>query len=338
MRGSDRDFPDYEALMARTDAPPGSSWGLFGEKDELGTVNFLAPEQVTAAAACIRRGKLFNLDCELGAFDPPVSHQRHRHTHTIFGNNPHHRDDYIDGFYLQATSQIDSLRHVRHPIHGFYNGAPDESIAVGSERNGISRWAERGGIVGRGVLVDLDRYLRKAGAPIDQRSNHPIDVATIDAAIAEQGVEIRTGDILMLRTGWLDFYFNALTDAERGSMPKGFCSPGLLQSRETLAWLWDRRIAVCAADNPAVEAVPPAPDSPFAEELRGVAGVGAGMWPYLMHPQMIAMLGLVLGELWDLEALAADCAADGVWECFVAIKPLNLLGGVGSPANAIAIK
>ena len=57
-----------------------------------------------------------------------------------------------------------------------------------------------------------------------------------------------------------------------------------------------------------------------------------------MHPTLIALLGLCIGELWDLEALAADCAADGVWACMVTCKPLNLTGGVGSPANAMAIR
>jgi uncharacterized membrane protein len=57
----------------------------------------------------------------------------------------------------------------------------------------------------------------------------------------------------------------------------------------------------------------------------------------LMHPTLIALLGLCLGELWDLEALAEDCAATGVYECFLSCKPLNLTGGVGSPANAMAI-
>ena len=50
------------------------------------------------------------------------------------------------------------------------------------------------------------------------------------------------------------------------------------------------------------------------------------------------MLGIVLGELFNLEALAVDCAKDNVWECMVTIKPLNLVGGVGSPPNAAAIK
>jgi hypothetical protein len=58
----------------------------------------------------------------------------------------------------------------------------------------------------------------------------------------------------------------------------------------------------------------------------------------MMHASMIAMLGLTIGEQWNLEDLAADCADSGVWECFVAAKPLNLVGGVGSPANAFALK
>jgi hypothetical protein len=50
------------------------------------------------------------------------------------------------------------------------------------------------------------------------------------------------------------------------------------------------------------------------------------------------MLGLPLGELWDLEALAADCAADGRYECFFTSAPINLPQGVASPPNALAIK
>ena len=57
-----------------------------------------------------------------------------------------------------------------------------------------------------------------------------------------------------------------------------------------------------------------------------------------LHIQLIAHLGMALGELWDLDALAEDCAADGVYECMVMSAPLNLRGGVGSPPNALAIK
>jgi kynurenine formamidase len=337
MREMPQDIPSYADLMAREDKPRGSAWGVFGDDDELGTINFQTPETVLAAARSIRQGALFNLDCPLDAFDPPTSHQRSTCQHRIFGNNPHHRDDVLDNFYLQSSSQIDALRHMRHPIHGFYNGVPDEDVAVGSARLGIGNWAESG-IAGRGVLIDLDRYYRGIGAPLDQDSNQPIPISAIEEASRLQGVDIRPGDIVMLRTGWLNHYFNARTAQERANFYKDLRSPGLLQSRETLAWLWDKRVSVIAADNPGIEAIPPASSSPFAAELENVEGVSGDQQARLMHPQLIAMLGLVLGELWNLDDLTHACERDGQWDCFVTIKPLYLRGGVGSPANVTAIR
>jgi hypothetical protein len=58
----------------------------------------------------------------------------------------------------------------------------------------------------------------------------------------------------------------------------------------------------------------------------------------MMHQQLIALLGMAIGELWRLDELAEDCARDGIYEFLVVSKPLNLVGGVGSPANAVAIK
>ena len=105
-------------------------------------------------------------------------------------------------------------------------------------------------------------------------------------------------------------------------------SPGLVQSHETLAWLWDHRVALIACDNIAVEVTPAVSDSPF--DPREAGG--------LMHQELIALLGFALGELWRLTELAEDCARDGTYEFLVVCKPLNLVGGVGSPANAVAIK
>jgi kynurenine formamidase len=183
--------------------------------------------------------------------------------------------------------------------------------------------------------LDVARHFGLKGSAIDPRTNHAISAADLDDVAAAQGVDIRPGDILLIRTGWLDHYVNHATSAERQRMPIEKATPGLLQSHETLAWLWDHQISVCAADNPAVEAQPAHPSSPF------VQASAANVLPRhkgLMHAYLIAMLGLVLGELWNMEALSQDCASDGVWEFFVTVKPLNLVGGVGSPPNALALK
>lgn len=335
MRTARINVPSFAQLRERADAPAGSSWRVFGEHDELGTVNFLTAARVLDAKQCIKTGRFFNLDCPLDAFDPPILSHRKTVKHTILGSSPHHRDDCIDLFYLQSGSQIDGLRHFRHPVHGFYNGAPDSSIAIGNPRLGVNRVADHG-IVGRGVLIDVERFLTRSGKALDYGAGDPISVSLIDEIAAHQGLEFRSGDILLLRTGWLKFYFD-MSAEQRCAFPQRMCSPGLVQSYETLAWIWDHQFSVCACDNFGLECFPPVENSPFALEVKHVPDVHprhAGM----MHAQMIALLGLTIGEQWNLEDLATDCVADNVWECFVSAKPLNLTGGVGSPANAFALK
>jgi kynurenine formamidase len=248
---------------------------------------------------------------------------------------PDHRDDYLDGFYPQTASQLDGLRHFRHPVHGFYNGVEDRLVAAGSPHLGINRWAEAG-IVGRGVVVDVAAHLHQQGAAPAHEDGAPIPISAVADAARAQGVTFAPGDILLLRTGWLGFYLG-LNDAGQARIRELGTSSGLVQSHETLEWLWDRRIALLAADNVAVEVLPAVPDSPFvtAEEA---AGGPRSRHTGLMHRAMIPLLGMALGELWDLDALAKDCAATGTWDCLVVAKPLHLIGGVGSPANAVAIK
>ncbi|MGE0798599.1 MAG: cyclase family protein [Lautropia sp.] len=329
------DVPDYAGLLARTDAPAGSSWGIFGRDDELGTLNFITPERVRHAASLIRRGDRFNLDKALDAFTPPLASHRRNPVHRIVSNSTDHRDDYVDGLYLQGSSQIDSLRHFRHGDYGFYNGHPDSDIVAGKPTLGINRYAEHG-IVGRGVLLDLERYLARQGRALDHRAGEPFRAALLDEVADAQGVAFHSGDIVMVRTGWMAHYFNVLTDAERASLPANLCSPGLLQEQASVRWLWDRQVSVIASDNVGIEAFPLPERSPLLSRRDMACGCFSGH-AAMMHPTIIGLLGLCLGELWDLEALARDCAATGIYECMVSCKPLNLTGGVGSPANAMAI-
>lgn len=332
-----REDASYDELRRRTDAPPGSAWGVFGEADELGSINRLTAERTRAAAAGVRRGAVFNLDVALDAFDQPLLASRRLPQHTIFQRNAHHRDDYVDALYPQGATQLDGLRHMAHPDHGPYNGHPPERFQPGDPLLGVQRWAEHG-IAGRGVLIDVAAHLAAQGTPLDPASNDGVPVDVVDAAARRQGVALAEGDILMLRFGFLDHYFNELdADGRRRLHERGPASPGLAVEHDTVAWLWDHRVAVAAADNIALEPWPPPSSSPFVADVEAdpdQRSVHTGM----MHRALIPLLGLAIGELWDLEALAADCAADGVWECLVTAKPLTLTGGVGSPANAMAIK
>ena len=312
-------LPTYAQLSEREDAPKGSNWGLFGKDDQIGTINFLTPERVAAAAKLVRRGAVFPLDLPLHLPDPPLfSRQAYRQTIRRFEGGLGH-DDHLDNFYLQASSQWDSLAHVGHPRHGLYNGVQAEAV-TGEEgsKNGVDAWAKRG-IVGRGVLLDVARYLAAQGDPIDPMSSRAIKAAELDATASAQGVALEPGDILLVRTGWLGAYLAAGQPA-REAIARDLRAPGLEGSIEMAGWLWDRRIAAVAADCPALE--------PWPWDLS----VGA------LHVRALCYLGLPFGELWDLEALAGDGASDGVYAFLLTSAPLHLRGGVGSPPNALAIK
>ena len=324
-------MPTYDELA--TAQPPGSSWDVFGRDDQLGTINLLTPERVHDAAKLIRTGRRFGLDHTLSAFEPYPTGTRRPLKHSVFANNELHRDDWLDSFFLQSSSQIDALRHIGHPEHGFYNGVAPEDNTEESTALGIQNWAASG-IAGRGVLLDVPRFFAERGEHYDASATVLIDAAMLDEIAAAQGVTWRGGDMLLLRTGWAEQYL-AQTPEQRSEIPWRR-APGLAQREEVLRWLWDHEIALVAADNLAVEA-DPVIDSDFrtpgeAPPPRGVDHSG------MLHRPLIALLGMAMGELWKLDELAADCAADGVYEFFLTCKPLNLVGGVGSPPNALAIK
>ncbi|WP_192909675.1 cyclase family protein [Gandjariella thermophila] len=334
---SDDGLPSYADLLARTDGvPPGSAWGLWGPDDQLGTLNHLTPQRTVQAAHAVRTGDRFNLDLPEPAFAPALTPTRKPLRHHMFGVSPFHRDEWLDGFYTQVGSQIDGLRHFGHPDWGFYNGADPDRLVTGDPLLGISAFAEHG-IVGRGVLVDVGRYLAARGEAIDHTTNHAIGIDVVDAAAAEHGVTPRPGDIVMIRTGWVAHHLG-LDRAERARAVNPLRCPGLRQSHDTVAWLWDHRVALVATDTFAVEAWPAVGDSPFVTEAERTGRLARDRHTGLMHRVLIPLLGMPLGELWRLDELAEACASDGRYECLLVAKPLNIVGGVGSPANATAIR
>ncbi|TDL33407.1 cyclase family protein [Arthrobacter nitrophenolicus] len=333
-------LPEYNDLLARTDAPAGSSWGVFGAQDDLGTLNFLTPQCRIRAAGLVRNGKAYSLDLPLDAFPRPLISHRGSLQHTVFGLNEFHRDDRIDNLFPQATSQIDGLRHFGHPDHGFYNGADPAKLVSGDPTLGIQRYAEHG-VAGRGLLLDVGRYLEQVGDPIDFSKARSIPARVLDETARHQGVEVEPGDLLLLRFGWLGNRLGQIRkDAGTGAdsfsdMP--LVSVGLEQSHDTAAWLWNHRVALAAADNVALEVWPAA-----ASQLSVHADTKGKLAPSshtgMLHRILIPMLGLAIGELWQLDELAEACHADGRYDCMVVAAPLRLPGGVGSPSNAVAIR
>jgi kynurenine formamidase len=135
----------------------------------------------------------------------------------------------------------------------------------------------------------------------------------------------------MIRTGWIGHFRESL-HREDGVLH----SPGLCQTEETAAWLWNHRVAMVASDNVALEAWP-ATESELTVDAEATGELEVSSHSGMLHRILIPLLGLTIGELWDLDALAAACAKRGRYDVFLTAQPLNMLGGVGSPANALAI-
>lgn len=323
---ADAEIPTYAQL--RDNVPPGSSWGVFERDPERGMANFAGAEEVLAAAATVTRGAVFNLDLPLDAFDPPMARARKAPRHALFATHAEARDDVLDGFYPQASSQIDGLRHRRASGLGFYNGVPDAEIEPEQPALGVQRWAEQP-IVGRGVVVDVAGLLAAEGTPLDHRAGPALDVAVLDRALRAQGEQVRPGDLVLVHTGWARWYLDADPDV-RAEVWAAQRTTGFAQSVEFPEWLWDHRVAVLASDTFAVEVMPPRPDSPYRDSAPEDAG--------MMHQELIAKLGVPLGELWDLTEIVADSRRHGRWDALVVVKPLHLVGGVGSPPNATALR
>jgi kynurenine formamidase len=297
-----------------------SNWGRWGDDDRIGTLNFITPGHLVAAAALIRTGKLFDLGIPvnskgiqigLGGRINPV------HLMSVTSLDMRGREDGLfvaDDFIfmpLQSVTQWDGLGHVGYDGL-LYNNIPSDTVTTmnGSEVLSIDQIAAKG-IAGRGVLLDI-AALR--GVDI-MPAGDAITIADLEEAERRQGVQVGSGDILLVRTGWLRHFLihNSAATYWNGN-------PGLHYS--CTQWLYDREVAVVASDNWTVEVLQPdAPDLSLP-----------------LHSIAIRDMGMTLGEIFDLDALAKDCTDDGVWEFFFTAPPLKVTGGVGAAITPLAIK
>ncbi len=304
--------------LVRALAPKVSNWGRWGKDDERGTINFITPEVVRRAASCVRRGQVFSLGLKFGADGPQIGQGgRVNPLHLMSAVNGAIGPD-PDGFRyaddvvvmpLQCATQWDSLAHV-HYGGQLYNGFSAETITpAGAARNAIDKVGN--GIVSRGVLLDLARAAGVERLP----PGKVITPAELEAAERAQGVRAESGDVLLLRTGHLGVFKH---DGDRVGYMRQM--PGL--GVACVEWLHARQVAAVATDTNAVEVIP------FEDPTT----------PLPVHLLCIRDMGLTLGEMFDLDELAADCAGDGVWDCLLSAPPLKVTGGVGSPLNPLAVK
>lgn len=309
-----------------------SNWGRWGPDDELGTLNFLTSDKVAAAAGLVRRGELFSLAVPYDEKGPqtggwgrfnPIHLMMRDGNDAVTGTTV--RDFYggFDGYVrgtddliimpLQSGTQWDALGHMVFEDR-IYNGYDATEVSsLGALKNDIAKAKEK--LVGRGVLLDVARWKGKDWL----EGGEAISGDDLESCAVAQGVEVGTGDIVLVRTGRMG---RVKAEGEWGDYAAGYASraPGLgLSSAE---WIHAKEVAAVAVDTWGAEVLPTeTPDVSMP-----------------MHIILIVHMGLTLGEIFDLEALAADCAADEVYQFLFSAPPLPITRAVGSPINPLAIK
>ncbi|CZT11615.1 uncharacterized protein RAG0_15692 [Rhynchosporium agropyri] len=311
--------PPFSALPLQKDGPRGNAWGLYGEKDELGMLNRLTPETTLSASEEIVHGLRIPTDWPLNipkvpCFGRQTFHQR------IFEKETRVVNDDTLTFNTQSSTQWDGFRHFGYQDHEvFFNGCKQEEILT-STKNGTHVWVENGGVVGRGVLLDYAAWAESQGITPALRETTEITIQELEAVATSQGVTFKPGDILFIHCGFLKS-LEQLPEEEASAYAANIppSAIGVKSCEESIRWIWEKQFAAVACDMPAFEALP------FQSTSH---------W---MHEWLLAGWGMPIGELFDLDKLAKECARLKKWTFFFSSVPLHVQGGVASPPNGVAI-
>lgn len=306
-----------------------SNWRRWGEHDERGTLNHVTSKDITYAASLVKKGRSISMALPFDENGPQKgTYNRFNPIHLMTRDgadvvaNTSVRDFYggVDRYFrgtddivilpLQSGTQWDSLAHVvfENKIYNGYDA--DQVSSKGALRNGVCNAA--GGMVGRGVLLDIPRSM---GVPWLEPGT-AIGADDLDRAASQQGVEIRKGDFVFVRTGAIAQARAAGAWGDYAGGP----APGL--GLKSIDWVAGHELAAIATDTWGMEVLPNETADVFQP----------------LHIVFIVHLGLWVGEIWDLEPLATDCAEDGVYDFMFCGPPLPFTYAVGSPVNPMAIK
>jgi kynurenine formamidase len=303
-------------FLARADAV--RNWGRWGPDDEIGTINLITDDVRRAAVGCVQTGAAFSLalpldtvqGIQIGVLPKRVNPVR---TMTMIndalGEDPDgaRSSDDVVFMALQAATHWDGLGHVSYGGQ-MWNGYPADSItADGATRCGIHRIRH---LTSRGVLLDVARA--KQVDALD--GGYAITADDLDAALALSGTEVRSGDVVLVRTGQLGVH-----------LPKdksGYVMSTAGLGVTTPEWFHARDVAAVATDT-------------FVFEVWPWEDEAVVMPVHLLH---LVEMGMTQGQNWVLDALADACAEDGRYEFLLEASPQPFVNGVGSPVNPVAIK
>jgi len=291
-----------------------SNWGRWGESDRLGTLNLITPEVTKAAASLVRKGRTVSLARTITPKYSPDNASPPIHFMIASGEGAPSQgqaaaaDWYGIACHGHSMTHLDSLGHLFWNGQ-MYNGRPASRVdQVTGAKDGSIEDAG-GGVVTRGVLLDIPRAVGLEHLP----ENFRIGPHDLEAAEDMAGLRVGAGDALLVRTG------RDVNRAQRGPhLPEHGGGAGL--SAAALPWIKERGVGLIGSDV-ANDAFPS---------------------PYLAMDTPVHVIGIVGMGLWlldnaYLEELAVATAEEKRWEFLFTLAPLKLKRGTGSPVNPLAV-
>lgn len=269
---------------------------------------------------------------------PGFSRKPLRHTVKSYANtvpSVHAFDDELE-FNTQCSSQWDSLCHYHHQNTATaYNGVKptvDElTQAYGNEDETmeiptLNHWHKRGGLVARGVLLDYKAWADENEVHYDVFQSHRISTEELEMVAKSQGVVFKTGDVLIVRTGFTEALTGKTGEQQQQLLSTGRRC-GVEGSMKSARWIWNHHFSAVAGDTSGFEAVPPLrPD--------GTEGNSSQL---VLHQYLLSLFGMPIGEFWDLKALSDTCRELKRYTFLLTSSPLNVAGSIASPPNALAL-
>ncbi|KAH7009729.1 hypothetical protein EDB80DRAFT_713762 [Ilyonectria destructans] len=323
-------FPTRTELPRIPGAPEQAAW-VWGDDDYVGRLNLLTPQRVAAAAKEIQTGEIVPVNLPLNIPEQPAFGRESFH-HEIKTVVPGVVFDDKYDLNTQSGTQWDGFRHFAHIGSGtFYNNTKGDDV-VGPNSNSkcsIEHWAQRG-IAGRGILLDYREYAKRKDIAYDAYETCKISFQQLVDCGKEQGIDIRPeaqggdikiGDILFIRSGWVETYYQISPEERKTLGSRGMDDikfGGVSQEPAMLDWLHDSYFAAVAGDAPSFEAWP---------STEG----------YYLHEYILSLWGMPLGEMLQLENLAEKCRERKKWTFFFTSAPANCPNGVSSHVNGLAI-
>lgn len=293
------------------------NWGRWGPEDERGTLNYITPQHVRAAAGLVRSGRQVSMSIPINTVagpdnaSPAIHLMVQAHDIDEGTNGPRFALDFLGmAFHGDCHSHVDALCHISYK--GLtYNGKRAEEVVTSQRAVSQDIDAIAAGLVGRGVLLDLPRF---HGVPWLE-PGVAVTRAELEACEAAEGVRLGVGDILVFRTG---HHRRRLELGAWDNGPRGEGKAGL--HVDTIPWMHERQLAAFLPDGDG-ETVP--------STVEGM------MDP--IHPLQITAMGMLAADSLQFEDLAQACVEEGRFDFMVVGLPLRLQGGTGSPWNPIAI-